>query len=155
MVFKMSWVCWGNNRKHKALISQYGGFLDYKIIIKHILLFSVSRILFNISKDAITLFVEKAMTPHSSTLAWKIPWMEESGRLQSMRLQRVGHDWVTSLSLFTFLHWRRKWQPTPVFLLGESHRWRSLVGCHLWGHTESTWLKWLSSSSSILYLRAL
>ena len=151
----MSWVCWGNNRKHKALISQHGGFLDYKIIIKHILLFSVSRILFNISKDAITLFVEKAMTPHSSTLAWKIPWMEEPGRLQSMRLQRVGHDWVTSLSLFIFLHWRRKWQPTPVFLLGESHRWRSLVGCHLWGHTESTWLKWLSSSSSILYLRAL
>ena len=37
------------------------------------------------------LFMEKAMAPHSSTLAWKIPWMEESGRLQSMELQRVGH----------------------------------------------------------------
>ena len=42
---------------------------------------------------------EKAMVPHSSTLAWKIPWMEEPGRLQSMRSLRVGHDWATSLSL--------------------------------------------------------
>ena len=63
---------------------------------------------------------EKAMAPHSSTLAWKIPWTEEPGRLQSMGSPRVGHDWVTSLSLFTFMHWRRKWQPTPVFLPGES-----------------------------------
>ena len=74
---------------------------------------------------------------HSSTLAWKIPWTEEPGRLQSMGLLRVGHDCVTSLSLFTFMHWRRKWQPTPVFLPGESQGWESLVGCHLWGHTES------------------
>ena len=37
---------------------------------------------------------------------------------------------------FTFTHWRRKWQPTPVFLPGESQGWRSLVGCHLWGRTE-------------------
>ena len=80
---------------------------------------------------------EKAMAPHSSTLAWKIPWMEEPGRLQSMGLQRVGHDWVTSLLLFTFLHWRRKWQPSPVFLPGESQGQQSLVGCRLWGHTES------------------
>ena len=89
------------------------------------------------------------MAPHSSTLAWKIPWMEEPGRLQSMGSLRVGHDWATSLSLFTFMHWRRKWQPTPVFLPGESQGWWSLVGCHLWGRTESarTWLKRLSSSS--------
>ena len=59
---------------------------------------------------------EKAMAPHSSTLAWKIPWAEEPGRLQSMGSLRVGHDWATSLSLLTFMHWRRKWQPTPVFL---------------------------------------
>ena len=52
---------------------------------------------------------EKAMAPHSSTLAWKIPWMEEPGRLQFMGSLRVGHDWGTSLSLFTFMHWRRKW----------------------------------------------
>ena len=78
---------------------------------------------------------EKAMAPHSSTLAWKIPWMEEPGKLQSMGSLTVGHDWATSLSLF--MHWRRKWQPTPVFLPGESQGWGSLVGCHLWGHTES------------------
>ena len=61
---------------------------------------------------------EKAMAPHSSTLAWKIPWMEEPGGLQPMGLLRVRYDWPTSLSLFTFMHWRRKWQPTPVFLPG-------------------------------------
>ena len=80
---------------------------------------------------------EKAMAPHSSTLAWKIPWMEEPGRLQSMGSLKVGHDRATSLSLFTFIHWRRKWQPTPVFLPGESQGRGSLVGCRLWGHTES------------------
>ena len=73
----------------------------------------------------------KAMAPHSSTLAWKIPRTEESGRLQSMGLLRVEHDWATSLSLSTFMHWRRKWQPTPVFLPGESQGWGSLVGCRL------------------------
>ena len=69
------------------------------------------------------------MAPHSSTLAWKIPWMEEPGRLQSMGSLRVGHDWATSLALFTFMHWRRKWQPTSVFLPGESQGRGSLVGC--------------------------
>ena len=88
---------------------------------------------------------EKAMAPHSSTLAWKIPWMEEPGRLQSTGLLRVGHDWATSLSLFTFLHWRRTWQPTPVFLPGESQGQGSLVGCRLWGRTSWTRLMWLSS----------
>ena len=63
---------------------------------------------------------EKAMATHSRTLAGKIPWMEEPGGLQSMGSRRVRYDWATSLSLFTFMHWRRKWQPTPVFLPGES-----------------------------------
>ena len=75
------------------------------------------------------------MATHSSTLAWKIPWMEEPGRLQSMGSQRVWHDWVTSLSLFTFMDWRRKWQPTLEFLPGESQGWGSLVGCRLWDRT--------------------
>ena len=77
------------------------------------------------------------MAPHSSTLAWKILWTEEPGRLQSMGLLRVGLDWATYLSLFTFIHWRRKWQPIPVFLPGESQGQQSLVGCRLWGCTES------------------
>ena len=77
------------------------------------------------------------MAPHSSTLAWKIPWTEEPGRLQSMGSWRVRHNWATSLSLITFMHWRRKWWPNPVFLPGESQGRGSLVGCHLWGRTES------------------
>ena len=125
---------------------------------------------------------EKAMAPHSSTLAWKIPWMEEPGRLQSMgslesdttellhfhfSLSWIGegngnplqcsclenprdrgawwaaiHGLAKSRALlsdftFTFMHWRRKWQPTPVFLPGESRGQQSLVGCRLWGRTES------------------
>ena len=92
--------------------------------------------------------LEKEMAPHSSTLAWKIPWTEEPGRLQSLGSWRVGHDSASSLSLFTFMHWRRKWQPTPVFLPGESQGWGSLVGCHLWVAQSRTRLKRLSSSSS-------
>ena len=84
----------------------------------------------------VRLRTEKEMSPHSSTLAWKIPWTEEPGRLSSMGSLRVGHDWATSLSLFIFIHWRRKWQPTPVFLPGEFQGWGSLVGCRLWGCTE-------------------
>ena len=54
-----------------------------------------------------------------------------------MGFQRIGHDRETSLSLFTFMHWRRNWQPTPVFLPGESQRRGSQVGCCLWGCPES------------------
>ena len=68
--------------------------------------------------------------------AWKIPWMEEPGRLQSMGSLGVGCDWATSLSLFTFMHWRRKWQPTPVFLPGESQGRGSLVAA-VYGVTQS------------------
>ena len=79
---------------------------------------------------------------HSSTLAWEIWWTEEPGRLQSMWSQRVRHDWVTSLSLFTFMHWRRKWQPTPVFLPGESHWYEPgglpFMGSHRIRHTDVT-----------------
>ena len=80
---------------------------------------------------------EKAMAPHSSTLVGKShgqrslegcsPW----GRWGSDTTE------ATSLSVFTFMHWRRKWQPTPVFLPGESQGRGSLVGCCPWGHTES------------------
>ena len=91
------------------------------------------------------------MATHSSTLAWKIPWTEGPGRLQSMGSLGVGHDWGTSLSLFTFMHWRRKCQPTPVFLPGESQgqgTWWAAV----YGAAQSrTRLKRLSTSSSILY----
>ena len=97
---------------------------------------------------------EKAMAPHSSTLAWKIPWMEEPGGLQSMGSLRVGHDWAISLSLFTFMHWRSKWQPTPVFLPGESQGRRAWWAA-VYGIAQSRIrLKRLSSSksSSFIYL---
>ena len=95
--------------------------------------------------------VEKAMAPHSGTLAWKIPWTEEPGGLQSMGSLQVRYDWATSLSLFTFMHWRRKWQPTPVFLPGESQGPGSLEAA-IYGVAQSrTRLKWLSSSSSRFY----
>ena len=95
------------------------------------------------------------MAPHSSTVARKIPWMEEPGRLQSMGSLRVGHDWATSLSLFTFMHWRRKWQPTPVFLPGESHGWRSLVGYSPWGRTEldTTEATWQQEEVELVFLQ--
>ena len=100
------------------------------------------------------------MAIHSSTLAWQIPWMEEPDRLQSMGLLGVGHDWATSLSLFTFMHWRRKWQPTPVFLPGESQGRESLVGFPLWGHTESdtteaTWRQQQQQLTSMIRSKSL
>ena len=88
------------------------------------------------------------MAPHSSTLAWKIPWTEEPDTLQSMGLLRVGHDWATSLSLFTFMHWRRKWQPTPVFLPGESQGRGEPGGLPSMRSQSWTRLKRLGSSSS-------
>ena len=72
------------------------------------------------------------MATHSNSLAWRTPWTEEPGRPQSM-----GSQSQAQLSDFTFMHWRRKWQPTPVFLPGESQGRGSLVGYRLWGHTES------------------
>ena len=88
------------------------------------------------NKSFLKWVIKKTMATHSGTLAWEIPWTQEPGRLQSMVLWRVGHDWATSLSLFTFMHWRRKWQPTPYYCL-ENPRNGSLVGCSLWGRPES------------------
>ena len=104
---------------------------------RYAILFWLLNITLCYNHFSMPLYDIRAMAPHSSTLAWKIPWMEEPGRLQSMGSLRVGHNWATSLSLFTFMHWRRKWQPSPVFLPGESQGRGSLVGCRLWGCTES------------------
>ena len=101
---------------------------------------------FNIFSDIE--IMEKAMAPYSSTLAWKILWMEESGRLQSMGSLRVRHDWTTSLSLFTFMHWRRKWQPFQCSCL-ENPRYRGAWWAAIYGFAQSlTRLQCLSSSSS-------
>ena len=91
------------------------------------------------------------MAPHSSTLAWKIPWTKEPGRLQSMGSLGVGHNWATSLPLFTFMHWRRWWQPTPVFLPRESQGQGSLVGCCLWGRRVGH--NWSDLAAAAFYVR--
>ena len=93
--------------------------------------------------------LEKAMAPHSSTLAWKIPWTEEPGGVQSMGSLRVRHDWATSLSLFTFMHWRRKREPTQCSCL-ENPRDRGAWWAAVYGAAQSrTQLKQLSSSVKI------
>ena len=89
--------------------------------------------------------MEKAMAPHSSTLAWKIPWTEEPGRLQSMGSQRVKHDWTISVSLFTFMHWRGNGNPLLCSCLERD---RGAWWATVYRVAQSgTWLKWLSSSS--------
>ena len=94
------------------------------------------------------------MATHSAVLAWRIPGTGEPGGLPSMGPHRVGHDWATSLSLFPFMHWRRKWQRTPVFLPGESQGRGSLVGCRLWGRTESDTTEATQQQQQQSYLRA-
>jgi len=79
----------------------------------------------------------KAMAPHSSTLAWKIPWTEEPGRLQSMGSLRVRHDWVTSFSLFLSCIGEGNGNPLQCSCLENPRDRGSLVGCRLWGRTES------------------
>ena len=106
------------------------------------------------------------MAPHSSTLAWKIPWMEEPGRLQSMGSLRVRYDWGTSLSLFTFtchFHALEKEMATHSSVLA----WRipgtgEPDGCCLWGRTESDMTEataaaavWLSTPMWELWLKTL
>ena len=71
------------------------------------------------------------MAPHSSTLAWQIPWTEEPGKLQSMGSLTVGQSQNYGDNQ------RRQWHPTPVLLPGESHRLRSLVGYGPWSCKES------------------
>ena len=93
-------------------------------------------------------WLEQEMAAHSSTLAWKIPWTEEPGRLQSMGSQRVGHDWETSLSLFTFMHWRSKWHPFQGSCLGNPRDGGALWAAVYGVVQTQTRLKQLSCSSS-------
>ena len=121
--------------------------IPLKLLI--LLLLSYGQWMGNLSTNNLckVIYLIASRSTFHSTLAWKIPWMEETGRLQSIGSLRAGHDWATSLSLFTFMHWRRKWQPTPVFLPGESQGRRGAWWAAIYGVAQSwTWLKWLSSS---------
>ena len=91
----------------------------------------------------------KVMAPHSNSLVWKIPWTEEPGRLQSMGSQRVGHHWVTSLSFSLSCSKEGNGNPLQCSCLEnprDSRAWWAAI----YGVAQScTWLKRLSSSSSI------
>ena len=98
---------------------------------------------------------EKEVAPHSSTLAWKIPWMEEPGRLQSMGSQRVRHDWEISLLLFNLLlactyvssMWIKMWFCSLLDSVGESEgrmvRANGIETCML------SYVKWIDSPGSM------
>ena len=114
------------------------------MILMLMILFISDSIRFYFS-SYLMMMTEKAMAPHSSTLAWKIPWIEKPGRLQSMGSRRIGHDWVTSLSLFTFMLWRRTLQCSCL----ENPRDGGAQWAAVYGVSQSqTRLKRLSSSSS-------
>ena len=104
-----------------------------------------------------SVLLEKTMAPHSSTLAWKIPWMEEPRRLQSMGSLRVGHDWATSLSLFTFhFHALEKEMASHSSVLAwRIPGTREPGGLPSVGLQSRTQLKRLSSSSSSLFYNCL
>ena len=91
---------------------------------------------------------EKAMAPHYSTIVWKIPGTEEPGGLQSMGLLRVRHDWATSLSLFTFIHWRRHGNPLQYSCLENPRDGRAWWAAVSGVAQSQTQLKQVSSSSS-------
>ena len=132
-----AWIFSDMSKNLKDCGQDLSNLYDYILLDFRIKILTFSKKLLFLILYRVSLLLKKAMATHSITLAWRIPWTEEPSGLQSMGSLRVWHDWVTSLSLFTFMHWRRKWQPTPVFLPGESQGRRSLVGCHLWGRTES------------------
>ena len=119
----------------------------------HLLYHSDSCTTYLISRKWIVIFFiyiwEKAMAPHSSSLAWQIPWVEEPGRLQSMGSRRVGHEWATLLSLFISCIGEGNGNPLRCSCL-ENPRdggawWAAVYGVA----QRQTRLKWLSSSSYI------
>ena len=94
----------------------------------------------------LSFYLEKAMAPHSSTLAWKVPWTEEPGRLQSMGSWRVGHYWSTSLSRLG----EGNGSLLQCSCLG-THRDGGAWWAAIYGVAQSrTRLKWLSSSELLL-----
>ena len=96
--------------------------------------------------------MEKAMATHSSTLAWKIPWMEEPGRLPSMGSLGVRHYRATSLSLFPFMHWEANGNPLQCSCLENLRDWGAWWAAVYGVAQNRTRLKRLSSSSSGILL---
>ena len=114
----------------------------------HLVCFLPWFMVFALIQSLSSLLLEKAMAPHSSPLAWRVPWTEEPGGLQSMGSQRVGQDWATSLSLFTFCIGEGNGSPLQRSCL-ENPRDGGAWWAPIYGVAQSrTRLKWLSSSSS-------
>ena len=125
---------------------------SFSITLKTSILWWPKRNLIEVYFPEMHPFGDSSMAPHFSSLGWKIPWMEELGGLQSMRSLKVRHDWATSLSLFTFMRWRRNGNPLQCSCL-ENPRDEGAWWAVVYGITQSrTRLKWLSSSSSSCFL---
>jgi len=102
--------------------------------------------------SCVVYILEKAMAPHSSTLAWKIPWLEEPGRLQSMGSLRVGHNWGLHFHFSLSCIGEGNGNPLQCSCL-ENPRDGGAWWVVVYGVSQSrTRLKWLSSSSSSIYL---
>ena len=124
---------------------------SYSCFVHLLLDWSYKRGMVKRNLTVFRLSAEKAMAPHSSALAWKIQWTEEPGGLQSMGSLRVGHDWATSFSLFTFMHWKGNGNPLQCSCL-ENPRDGGAWWAAVYGVAQSrTRLKRLSSSSSRLF----
>ena len=117
----------------KKFILHSSRFWAVRIITKE----TVRLTLASEKKKDFCLTMEKAMAPHSRTPAWKIPWTGEPGGAAVHGVAKSRTRLSDFTFTFHFMHWRRQWQPTPVFLPGESQGRGSLVGCRLWGRTES------------------
>ena len=107
-------------------------FFAYTALLWHLHLKNFSLLTLYMMKVALPR--EKEMATHSSTLAWRILGQRS---LEGCCPEGRTKSDTAEVTLHACMHWRRKWQATPVFLPGESQGQRSLVGCRLSGHTES------------------
>ena len=126
-------------RQHRKLIMlsaaySYGYTQKNNFILKFILHIN-EKVYHKLSQ--LSIVSEKATEPHSSTPAWKIPWMEEPGRLQSMGSLRVRHDWVTSPFTFHFHALEKEMATHSSILACRIPGTGEPGGCRLWGRTES------------------
>ena len=134
-IFNQNFLAWRFQYNVRIIKTQFGPAVDEALTSCGALLPRVKMVVFSIIHRLVPIPGEGNGTPLQYSCL-ENPMDGEPGGPQSMGSLRVRQDSVTSLSLFTFLHWRRQWQPTPVFLPGESQGWGSLVGCRLWGCTE-------------------
>ena len=113
-----------NLRQHNKQLPIYGASLVAQMV-KHLPTMRETRVWSLGWEDSL----EKEMATHSSTLAWKIPWTEDPGRLQSMGLQRVGHDWATWLLFTSYLYLHCRQWFIYTYTPHHAHFW--MYGCFI------------------------